>query len=97
MDQINTSSSGYAKNDFVVRFSDECIDSKITAPVVSSYDVPLYTLDARGFSPSQNNKLNCADIYYVLNWPAGNPNSPTFSLDKYNQIVVEPKLYKNLG
>jgi len=80
-DYVNTSPSGYARNDFMVTFRDECIDSIISPPSVNSYDVPLYDLSIVGFSPSQNAKLNCATIYYELKWAVSNLDSPLFSID----------------
>lgn len=95
-DMVNMSPSGYARNDFTVVFEDECERSSISPPMVQNYEIPLYTTDKRGFSPSQNSLDNCPSIYYVLNFPTG-PNTPYFGLDELNRIVVDPTDPAQLG
>lgn len=93
---LNTSPSGYTRNDFTVAFTDVCENSNISPPMMNSYEIPLYSTDVRGFAPSQNNIPNCPQIYYVLNFPTA-ADTPYFGLDASNRVVVDPTRPEHLG
>lgn len=72
-----------AVNDFTVIFTDICTFSELQQPIVSDYDVPLYSNSERSFSAYSQNSINgCPPIYYIVNFPEdpSNPDALQFFL-----------------
>jgi len=94
---LNSDGPSEAIDQFVINYTDECLNSVITDPGVSDYSIPLYKVDTRPITESTQD-LDCNVIFYKLasvSRPASAVAVPT--VNQSGTVTLHPIVFADLG